>query len=156
MAPEPFADPANCNCLAVRQAARYITQFYDQHLAAAGLRATQYGILAKLKHHGQMSINELAAQLVMDRTTLGRNIRPLERDGLVAIEPDPADRRSKVLHLTNTGRARFKRAHKAWVGAQKQFEHAYGSRDASELRQKLRAVVASGRRSFVREQETDP
>ena len=53
---------AECNCLAVRQAARYITQFYDQHLAAAGLRATQYGILAKLKNHGPMSINALAAE----------------------------------------------------------------------------------------------
>ncbi len=52
---------AECNCLAVRQAARYITQFYDQHLAAAGLRTTQYGILAKLKRHGPMSINALAA-----------------------------------------------------------------------------------------------
>jgi hypothetical protein len=52
---------AECNCLAVRQAARHITQFYDQHLAAAGLRTTQYGILAKLKRHGPMSINALAA-----------------------------------------------------------------------------------------------
>src|SRR5271169_4767435 len=97
MAREPFADPANCNCLAVRQAARYITQFYDQYLAEAGLRTTQYGILAKLKRHGPMSINVLAAELVMDRTTLGRNVQPLERDGLIAIEPDPQDRRSRVL-----------------------------------------------------------
>src|SRR5258707_13490633 len=112
MAPELPADPANCNCLAVRQAARFITQFYDQYLAAAGLRTTQYGILAKLKRQGPMSINMLAAQLVIDRTTLGRNIRPLARDGLIVIEPDPSDRRSKILHLTKPGRARFERAHK--------------------------------------------
>jgi DNA-binding MarR family transcriptional regulator len=156
MALEPFAEPANCNCLAVRQAARYITQFYDQYLAAAGLRTTQYGILAKLKSHGPMSINELAAQLVMDRTTLGRNVRPLERDGLIAIEPDTADRRSRILHLTKAGHARFERAHKGWVEAQKQFEHVYGSKEASALRHKLRAVVASGLGPPVPEYEAEP
>jgi len=144
MATEPLSSAADCNCLAVRQAARYITQFYDQYLAPAGLRTTQYGILVKLKRRGPLSINALAAQLVLDRTTLGRNVRPLERDGLIVIEPDPADRRSKVLRLTNAGEARFERAHKGWVEAQRRFEGAYGGKRASELRQRLRAVVASG------------
>src|SRR5580692_217035 len=104
---------ADCNCLIVRQAARRITQFYDRYLAEAGLRTTQYGILAKLKRHGPMSINALAAELVMDRTTLGRNVQPLERDGLIAIEPDVEDRRSKVLRLTRTGEIRFERAYES-------------------------------------------
>ena len=90
-----------------------------------------------------MSINTLAAQLVVDRTTLGRNIRPLERDGLIAIEPDPSDRRSKILRLTKAGAARFRRAEKHWVEAQKHFERAYGGRQASQLRENLRAVIAS-------------
>jgi DNA-binding MarR family transcriptional regulator len=144
MAKEPLADPANCNCLAVRQAARYITQFYDQFLAPAGLRTTQYGILGKLYRQGPMSINTLAAQLVMDRTTLGRNVRPLERDGLIEIGPDPSDRRSKILRLTKSGHTHFERAQKRWVEAQKTFEGAYGGKEASDLRQKLRAVIASG------------
>jgi DNA-binding MarR family transcriptional regulator len=155
MVREPSADPANCNCLAVRQAARYITQFYDHYVAAAGLRTTQYGILGKLKRQGPMSINELAAQLVMDRTTLGRNIRPLERDGLIVVEADPTDRRSKILHLTKAGDARFERAHKGWVEAQKQFEQAYGGKEASELRQKLRAVVGSGLGPLASEREAE-
>src|SRR5580658_3038292 len=144
MATRPLPNPADCNCAAVRQAARYITQFYDRYLAEAGLRTTQYGILARLRRCGPMSINTLAAQLVMDRTTLGRNVRPLERDGLIVIEPDPDDRRSKVLRLTKTGEARFERAHKGWVEAQKRFDAAYGGKRASELRDRLRAVVASG------------
>jgi DNA-binding MarR family transcriptional regulator len=144
MATEQLPSAADCNCLAVRQAARYITQFYDQYLAPAGLRTTQYGILVKLKRRGPLSINALAAQLVMDRTTLGRNVRPLERDGLIVIEPDPDDRRSKVLRLTKTGEARFERAHKGWIEAQKRFDAAYGGKRASELRDRLRAVVASG------------
>jgi DNA-binding MarR family transcriptional regulator len=149
MAMGPLQNPADCNCLAVRQAARYITQFYDHYLTAAGVRTTQYGILAKLKRQGAMSINTLAAELVMDRTTLGRNIRPLERDGLIAIEPDRADRRSKVLRLTKAGDTRFQRAYKHWTEAQRHFEHAYGPKQASELRERLRAVVASEIGSFA-------
>ena len=76
-----------CNCFAVRSAARHVTQFYDQHLASSGLRTTQFSILSKLKRNGPMTINPLAAELAMDRTTLGRNILPLERDGLIRIEP---------------------------------------------------------------------
>jgi DNA-binding MarR family transcriptional regulator len=144
MTREPVSYPTDCNCLAVRQAARYITQFYDQYLASAGLRTTQYGILAKLKRQGPMSINALAAELVMDRTTLGRNVRPLERDGLIVIEPDPDDRRSKVLRLTRTGDTRFERAHKGWAEAQRRFEGAYGGKQTSELRRSLRAVLGSG------------
>ncbi len=77
----------DCNCLAVRQAARHVTQFYDRFLAPAGLRTTQFSILARLRRKGATTINALAADMVMDRTTLGRNILPLERDGLIRIEP---------------------------------------------------------------------
>lgn len=136
-------NPAECNCLAVRQAARTITQFYDRHLAAAGLRTTQFGILAKLKRSGPISINALAAELVMDRTTLGRNIRPLERDGLVAVAADPTDGRSKVIRLTKAGDARLARARAGWAEAQAEFERAYGRKQAGDLRARLRAVVAS-------------
>src|ERR1700747_1913321 len=80
-----------CTCLAVRQAARHITQFYDQHLAPFYLRTTQFSILAKLKQLGPMTINALADGLVMDRTTLGRNILPLERDGLISVAPGRTD-----------------------------------------------------------------
>jgi DNA-binding MarR family transcriptional regulator len=143
MATRSLPNSNDCNCLVVRQAARYITQFYDRCLAAVGLRTTQYGILARLKRQGPMSINTLAVELVLDRTTLGRNIRLLERDGLIAIELDPSDRRSKILRLTKAGGARFRRAEKHWVKAQKRFEQAYGGRQSSQLRENLRAVIAS-------------
>src|SRR6202790_5420603 len=83
---EPKPLPQDCNCFAVRQAARHVTQFYDQFLAPTGLRTSQFSILARLKRLGPMTINTLAAELVMDRTTLGRNILPLERDHLVVIQ----------------------------------------------------------------------
>ena len=83
----------HCNCLAIRQAVRHVTQFYDQLFAPIGLRATQFAILSRFRRGGPMTINALAAALVMDRTTLGRNILPLQRDGLVEVTASPADLR---------------------------------------------------------------
>jgi DNA-binding MarR family transcriptional regulator len=132
----------DCNCLAVRQAARHVTQFYDQCLAPAGLRTTQFSILAKLRRQGPTTINALAAELVMDRTTLGRNILPLQREGLISITKGSLDRRAKELHLTQAGVDRFRAAIKEWAKAQSRFESRYGDERAAELRALLRAVVA--------------
>ena len=132
-----------CNCLALRQAARHVTQFYDQCLAPAGLRTTQLSILAKLKRLGPLTINALARELVMDRTTLGRTMLPLERDGLISIEDGTLDRRSKELHLTKAGAKRLRVARRLWSEAQLQFEAAFGGERASTLRNELRAVASS-------------
>ena len=135
--------PPECNCLALRQAARHVTQFYDQCLAPSGLRTTQLSILAKLKRLGPLTINALARELVMDRTTLGRTMLPLERDGLIRIEDGSVDRRSKQLHLTKAGSERLRVAWKLWSEAQMQFEAAFGGERASTLRNELRAVASS-------------
>ena len=135
--------PEDCNCLAVRQAARHITQFYDQLLAPIGLRTTQFSILAKLRRLGPMTINVLAAEMVMDRTTLGRNILPLERDGLIAVEQGSHDRRSKELRLTEAGEARFRAGVKGWVEAQRRFEAAFGPGRTARMRALLHAVAAT-------------
>jgi len=135
--------PDLCNCLALRQAARHVTQFYDHYLAPTGVRATQFSILAKLERLGPITINALAADMVMDRTTLGRNIQPLEREGLIAVTEGRADRRSKELQLTDAGAARLRAASKAWAEAQTRFEKLFGGKRAAELRAILRAVTAS-------------
>jgi DNA-binding MarR family transcriptional regulator len=142
MAPSELK-PQVCNCLALRQATRLATQLYDQHLAPSGLRTTQFSILAKLKRLGPTTINALAAELVVDRTTLGRNILPLERDGLIRIQPSAADARSKELHLTRKGAARLGPALERWAEAQKRFEAAYGKERAAQLRSMLQGVVTS-------------
>lgn len=144
MSAERQPNLTDCNCLAVRQAARYVTQLYDRHLARSGLRTTQYGILSRLHRLGPMTINELAAELVMDRTTLGRNIRPLERDGLITITPRRADRRIKELRLTAAGDARFQESRQSWFAAQRDFETGFGPERAASLRGLLRALVESG------------
>src|SRR5262249_34764505 len=83
-----------------------------------------------------------ARGLVMDRTTLGRNIVPLERDGLIRIEPTASDRRAKELHLTKAGEKRLQAAMRGWSAAQARFESTFGPRRAADLRAMLRAVGA--------------
>jgi hypothetical protein len=75
-----------------------------------------------------MAINSLAAQMVMDRTTLGRNVLPLQRDGLIAVQQGRRDRRSKELRLTEAGEARLRAAVKGWSEAQRHFEVAFGTK----------------------------
>lgn len=134
---------ADCNCFAVRSAARHVTQLYDQFLAPSGLRGNQFSILAKLDRLGPMTINALAEAMVTDRTTLARNIKPLQRDGLISIEPSASDRRAKGLHLTKAGTKRLDEARKGWSQAQTRFEQTYGAKLAATLRDMLRAVVTS-------------
>lgn len=130
-----------CNCLALRQAARHVSHLYDRHLAPHGLRGTQYSILARLDRTGPRSINDLAHELVMDRTTLGRNLKPLERDGLVSVEVSAADRRGRQLVVTARGHDLLTRARAAWEAAQQEFTAAFGDAQATALRALLRAVV---------------
>jgi DNA-binding MarR family transcriptional regulator len=135
--------PEDCNCFVVRSAARHVTQLYDQLLAPVDLHVTQFSILAKLKRLGPITINALAKEMLMDRTTLGRNILPLEREGLIRIEASADDRRAKNVHLTKAGDRRLQAAHAAWAQAQARFETHFGAKRAAEFRAMLRAVIAS-------------
>jgi len=139
----PTLDQTECNCLALRQASRHISQLYDGHLAAEGLKTSQYSILAKLNRLGPLTINELAKSMVMDRTTLGRAIRPLERDRLLAVGGDDEDGRKRRLKLTPVGEAKFKAAAARWREAQREFETAFGPAESADLRGILRRVVSA-------------
>ena len=139
----PSNDPL-CNCLALRQASRYITGVYDQALSEAGLRVTQFSILYTLLGLGPMTVNQMSTQLVMDRTTLTRNLKPLERDALVTTGPSEHDKRERVIGLTPAGKAKVKAVLPLWRRAQQAFEQNFGSERAVELRALLRAVVETG------------
>jgi DNA-binding MarR family transcriptional regulator len=140
--PAPALEPAICNCLAVRQAARHVTQFYDRHMAAEGLRSTQYSIIARLDRLGPLTINRLAGLMVMDRTATGRALRPLERDKLVTIDTG-RDERTRVVTLTAAGKAKAKSATATWREAQRHFEAAYGAADAARMRADLARMISA-------------
>jgi DNA-binding MarR family transcriptional regulator len=122
-----------CNCAAIRQAARRVTRLYDQALAPMGLRITQYPILSWLSAAGPMTVHVLAERLVLDRATLGHNLRPLEAAGLVTVAAGD-DRRSRVVTLTEAGRSKLREARPAWRKAQRTFEAAFGPDDSAALR----------------------
>ena len=140
--PSGTAEGSPCNCQALRQAARHLSQIYDAHLAPEGLRASQYSVLSSLDRLGPLAINELAKAMVMDRTTLGRALRPLERDGLLEIG-EGGDARTRSLRLTSAGKARLAAAAVRWREAQAAFEAAFGSAEAAGLRTSLRRVIAA-------------
>jgi DNA-binding MarR family transcriptional regulator len=129
-----------CNCLALRQASRHLTQMYDQTLAPSGLRTTQYSLLHRLQQHGPRTVNELAEQLVMDPSTLTHNLRPLLKDGYVVLQAG-TDRRKRVVSLTAEGKAVYRRARALWLHAQAEFESAFGSDEAAALRELMFKVT---------------
>ncbi len=129
-----------CTCAAIRQAARRVTRLYDQALAPHGLRITQYPILVSLAINGPATIGVLAARMVLDRATLGHNLRPLLAGGLVAVETG-ADRRGRVVTLTPDGRDRLRAARPEWEAAQQAFDGAFGAEEAASLRATMGRVA---------------
>jgi DNA-binding MarR family transcriptional regulator len=133
--------PGLCNCTKVRRAARHITRFYDACLSESGVRVTQYAILGYLKHRGPKTMLELADLMTMDRATVGHNLRPLERDGLVTIEVSKTDRRARIVSVTNAGLERIALGRPGWDRAQAEFETQFGVRDAAAMRRVMDQMV---------------
>src|SRR6476661_7294280 len=143
--------PHPCYSLAVRQAGRWITQLYDQHLAKVGLTTSQFSVLSHLDRLGSVGVAVLAQAMGMARTTLTRNLAPLERAGLVEIVPGEDDRRRKDLRLTRAGRDKLRAARPHWRRAQAAFEEHFGTDEAADLRSLLQAVPSGGARAKTRE-----
>ena len=137
-----IADQERCNSTALRKATRRVSQLYDVALAPCGLRSTQRSILIHIARAGAPSVGELAVALVLDRSALAHNLKPLERDGFVAIDVGAADKRSRTIRLTKRGEAKLRESTKLWQTAQDQFEQAFGADRAAALRETL-ALVAS-------------
>lgn len=136
------SDTTPCNNLALRQAARHVSQIYDRHMAQAGLRGSQYSILSKLARLGALPIGRLAEAMVMDRTALGRALGPLERDKLIKVGPG-SDGRTRSVALTALGQTRLAEAAILWRKAQDEFETRFGASEAENLRATLKRVVTA-------------
>ncbi len=131
-----------CNGTALRKATRRVSQLYDTVLAPSGLRGTQRSIMMHIARADRPTMGELAAALVLDRSALAHNLKPLERDGLVAVVPDPDDRRSRRVELTALGWAKLEQSQALWAEAQRRFETSFGGAESSALRAAL-ATLAS-------------
>jgi DNA-binding MarR family transcriptional regulator len=106
-----------CLCLALRQASRAVSRFYDDELRGVGLRTTQYSLLQLLRRSGEVRQRDLAGLTVHDETSLTRSLRPLLDAGWVAVRTGE-DRREKWLTITALGLAKLEEAQPAWERAQ--------------------------------------
>ena len=109
---------ALCACTTLRRVTRAVTAAYDAALAPSGLRVTQFSVLRTLARLGPLPVTRLAAEAALDRSTMGRNLDPLERRGLVRIEVGEADQRERIAHLTAAGEAAIEAALPYWREAQ--------------------------------------
>jgi len=130
-----------CTAMRLRKAARRITQIYDRHLEPTGLTITQYGVLASVLAAGRVAIGALAEQLLMDPTTLTRNLQPLHRQGMVVIEPDRRDRRVRWVSISDAGRQAFESARPAWREAQSHVRKLIGDDETAALHDTLDYVL---------------
>jgi DNA-binding MarR family transcriptional regulator len=138
--------PSACTCGSLRKASRRISQFYDAALAPVGIKSTQFSILAEVERgsiDGPVTMCELATAMVMDRSTLGHNLRPLERDDLLSLQLAMTDRRKRHVALTKKGKATLQRARRLWRNAEGRFEKIFGKRHAADLRAVLLNIAGN-------------
>jgi DNA-binding MarR family transcriptional regulator len=130
----------NCMCHKTRMAARAITRAYDEALRPTGLRATQVSVLAAVGAHGALSIKSLADSLEMDRSTLTRNLQPLEEHGYVRLAPE-ARHRSRVLSLTDAGHQALRDALPLWEEAQRKVKRRLGGQRWPAVQEALAELI---------------
>jgi DNA-binding MarR family transcriptional regulator len=137
-----LGDNNRCNNTALRKATRRVSQLYDSVLAPTGLRSTQRSILLNIARFGSPTMGQLAASLVLDRSALGHNLRPLEREGFIVLDADPYDKRNRLAKLTKKGESKLRETAVLWQAAQQRFENKFGVARAKALREALAVIAA--------------
>jgi len=132
--PTPADDP--CSCFYLRRAARLVTRQYAETMKPTGLKSGQFSILATLSHQGTQTITELAERMGLERTSLSRTLRPLEKDGLIHVTEEKEKRR-RFVELTKQGEATYKKALPLWNQAQSQYKKQLGVQDMKILKSLL-------------------
>jgi DNA-binding MarR family transcriptional regulator len=136
----------HCLCLAAQRAARALARRFDEALRPVGLTSGQFSLLISLNRPQPPSIGSVAALLAMDRTTLTANLKPLERRGLVNTAVDPADRRGRLLTLTETGGMLLKSAVPIWERTHEEVDLSAAETDIFAMRASLNALARDGGR----------
>ncbi len=141
-----LADCPNCACFNLRKAARAVTQLYDNILRPTGLRATQFSLLVATSLSGPITVTRLAEMGVIDRTTLTRNFKPLEKRGLIEVALGE-DRRTRVVRLTRRGKEALRKALPLWKKGQAHIIRELGMERWSALKANLSDVVSLASKS---------
>ncbi len=131
----------NCMCLSVQRAARALGRRFDEVMRPFGLTNGQFSLLMSLNRPQPANLSSVASLLAMDRTTLTAALKPLERRGLVKIETDPADKRSRLMTLTPTGMTLLSDVLPIWKTTHKELEALLGGDEHDRLLQNLKKVL---------------
>lgn len=131
-----------CICFNMRKTTRAITQFFDQTLKPSGLRATQFTLLSAIAGQQPVTVGALADYLVMERTTVTHNLKPLEKQGFVETQSGQ-DKRTREIQLTQQGRYILEKALPLWEQAQQHFEESLGDEKFQTLLNDLELAVAT-------------
>ncbi|MCO6185671.1 MarR family winged helix-turn-helix transcriptional regulator [Rhizobium sp. L1K21] len=131
----------HCLCLHAQRAARALARRFDNAFRHLNINNGQFSLLMALNRPEAPTIAPVAELLAMDRTTLTAALKPLEKNGLVAIKPDEKDRRSRRLHLTEDGKALLSKALPIWIEEHEKLEAELPDNMAEILRTGLRAIA---------------
>jgi DNA-binding MarR family transcriptional regulator len=143
-------DVGACACSAIRRTARKVSLFYDQALQPCGLTVTQYAVLVNVGRSGPVGRTALAGMLGMDRTTLTRNLKPLEEAGLI-VPAESGDHRQRLLRASAEGIRKVRKGYALWKKAQESFVGEMGADVVEHLRGTLKAAEAAAERVIIRE-----
>ncbi len=130
----------DCACFNLRKTTRAITQLYDEALRPSGLRCTQFSLLVAAMMLEPVTVTHLAEIVVMDRTTLARNIVPLEKEGLIKVTPGD-DQRTRIVALTLRGKEVLSEAFPLWEKAQSRVVRGLGEERWNALKANLKEAV---------------
>lgn len=132
MVKESKSDINTCSCLKLRRASQAITKIYDEYLEPSGIKISQYSILKSIARMEPVNVSDLAINVRLDRTTLVRNLKPLEQKGLIS-DISKEGTRNRQIVLTENGKISLKEAIPLWEKAQDYIEQYLGVDDLSTL-----------------------
>lgn len=144
--PEQAFRQVPCFCGVLLIAARSVSRLYNEELRSAGLEATQHAMLTVLRHLGQVTMGDLGERLALDKTTISRNVKVLERSGWVAVERGE-DGRERIVSLTGAGTRKLASARSAWDRAQQRMQAALPAGSFETIRRVLPDVALAARKA---------
>ena len=130
---------STCHCILLRKASRKVSSYYDEALAPLGVNIAQFSLLRNVKRMAPVSLTDLAARVELDRSTVGRNAKVLERMGLVEIRPGK-DQREATLTVSDAGHVVLREGAPLWDSVQDDIEARLGPDGAERLRELLEAL----------------